>query len=260
MNLQVLVATMHQNDHSILEKMNIQSDAIVVNQCDRNHFENFEYHRNQIRFLSLAERGVGLSRNNALMRATAEICLFSDDDVTYVDGYRDLVLNAFKKHRDAGLIVFNVPSTNPQRQPETTKRNHRVRWFNSLRYGTYRMAIKTETIRRQNVYFSLLYGGGARFGSGEDSLFIFDCLKKRIKVYADTSVIGYVSQENSTWFEGHTEKYFTDKGALYHSLSGKWCTLLCLQYTLRRKSTFKSEMNWFKAFKLMMRGAKDMKK
>ena len=41
MTLQVLVATMHQTDHSLLEKMNIQSDAIVVNQCNRNEVERF---------------------------------------------------------------------------------------------------------------------------------------------------------------------------------------------------------------------------
>lgn len=31
MTLQVLVAAMHQTDHSLLEKMNIQSDAMIDN-------------------------------------------------------------------------------------------------------------------------------------------------------------------------------------------------------------------------------------
>lgn len=35
MDLQVLVSTMHQKDYSIIEKMNINSDAIIINQCDR---------------------------------------------------------------------------------------------------------------------------------------------------------------------------------------------------------------------------------
>ena len=58
MNLQVLVSTMHQTYPSLLEKMNIQSDAIIINQCDRNEFEEFEYKGNNIKFLSFAERGV----------------------------------------------------------------------------------------------------------------------------------------------------------------------------------------------------------
>ena len=66
MTLQVLVATMHQTDHSLLEKMNIQSDAIVVNQCNRNEVERFMYNGHQILWMSLNERGIGLSRNTLI--------------------------------------------------------------------------------------------------------------------------------------------------------------------------------------------------
>ena len=42
MKLQVLVSCMHQQDYSLLEKMNIQTDAIIINQCDINKFENIK--------------------------------------------------------------------------------------------------------------------------------------------------------------------------------------------------------------------------
>ena len=87
MTLQVLVATMHQKDHSLLERMNIQCDAIVINQCDRDEIERFQFRGHDILWMSLKERGVGLSRNTALMRATADILLFADDDVVYNDGW-----------------------------------------------------------------------------------------------------------------------------------------------------------------------------
>ena len=50
MKIQVLVATMHQTDHSLPEKMNIQTDAIIINQCDRNEYEEFTYNGHTIRF------------------------------------------------------------------------------------------------------------------------------------------------------------------------------------------------------------------
>lgn len=34
MGLEVLIATMHQTDYSLPEKMNVESDAVVINQCD----------------------------------------------------------------------------------------------------------------------------------------------------------------------------------------------------------------------------------
>lgn len=40
MKLQVLVSCMHQQDYSLLEKM-YQTDAIIINQCDINKFEEY---------------------------------------------------------------------------------------------------------------------------------------------------------------------------------------------------------------------------
>ena len=37
--LQVLVATMHQRDFSLVEKMNIRCDAVIANQADRSSFD-----------------------------------------------------------------------------------------------------------------------------------------------------------------------------------------------------------------------------
>ena len=87
MHVQVLASVMNQSDHNILERMNIQTDAIIINQCDQTQFEELEYQNRRIRFLSFAERGVGLSRNNALLRSDGDILLFADDDVVYEDGY-----------------------------------------------------------------------------------------------------------------------------------------------------------------------------
>ena len=60
MGVQVLVATMNQNDHSLIKKMNIKSDAIVGNQADFNLVERFKYKDNDITYLNFDEKGVGL--------------------------------------------------------------------------------------------------------------------------------------------------------------------------------------------------------
>jgi len=258
MDLQVLVATMHQNDNSLIEKMNIKSDAIIINQCDKNDIQEFEYKGYKIKFLSFAERGIGLSRNNALMRATADICLFADDDVTYVDDYKEIIYRAFEQNSNADMIVFNVPSTNPNRPSQEIIQSRRVRWFNCLKYGAVRIAIRTNKIKQANIYFSLLFGGGAKYGSGEDSLFIFECIKKGLKVYAEPAVIGYVSQEDSSWFKGYTDKFFIDKGALFSCISKRWSKLLCLQFAIRHRKMFGKDNTWREAYKLMMTGASEI--
>ncbi len=256
MELQVLVSTMHQTDKGLLNKMKIRSDAIVINQCERNYFEEFMYEGNCIKFLSFAERGIGLSRNNALMRATADTCLFADEDVTYVENYKAIIQNAFKKNPTADIIIFNVPSTNTDRPTYTIEKYRRIRFFNCLKYGAVSMAVRTEQVRKVNVHFSILFGGGAKYSAGEDSLFIAECIRKGLKVYSSPEVIGYVSQEKSTWFEGYSDKYFIDKGAFYKCLSKQYAKLLCLQFVIRHRKMFRKDKSLNEAYKLMIRGTK----
>ena len=108
MRIQVLVAAMNQSDHSLIKKMNIKTDAIVGNQCGFNSVEKFNIGDQKIQYLNFAERGVGLNRNNTLMRADADICLFADDDMVYEDNYSEIIKNAFQRYPDADVIVFNL--------------------------------------------------------------------------------------------------------------------------------------------------------
>ena len=87
MKLETLVSAVREDVAALAEKMNLQSDAVIINQCDENTYLEYEYGGNTIRGYSFAEKGVGLSRNNALLRAKADIVLFSDEDIVYHDGY-----------------------------------------------------------------------------------------------------------------------------------------------------------------------------
>ena len=235
MKLQVLVSTMHQTDHSLLEKMNIQSDAIVVNQCDRDCIERFTFRGHDVLWMSMNERGVGLSRNNALMRASGDILLFADDDVVYTDGYAD-------------------ESQNPDRPEAIVENKYKLHWYNSLKFGAFRIAIRKDAIRKANVFYSLLFGGGARYQSGEDNLFIIQCLKKGIKGLASNVIIGTVQQEESTWFKGFDEKYFFDKGVLMKQCFGPWAKIL-LVALLAKNGRQTQKMGLKKALECAFKGA-----
>ena len=254
MKIQVLISTMHQTDHSLLDKMNIQSDAIVVNQCNRNEIEEFEYKGHQILWMSLKERGVGLSRNTALMRATADIILFADDDVVYDDGYEKTIVDCFEKYATIDMLIFRVESTNKDRPTKKESRNHRLTWFNSMKYGAFRIAIRKAAIRKANVFYSLLFGGGAKYQAGEDTLFIQQCLKNKIKAISVQKRIGIVEQNQSTWFVGCNEKYFHDKGVLVRHCFGLWAKPLLLLLLVKNRHEA-DELGFQKAIKCAFDGA-----
>ena len=108
MGIQVLVAAMHQKDHSLPEKMNIRTDVIVATPCDRDSIESFCWNGHDVVYINRNQRGVGLNRTPALLQATADICLLADEDVVYYDGYEKIVADAYDRHPDADVIIFDM--------------------------------------------------------------------------------------------------------------------------------------------------------
>lgn len=226
MTIQVLVATMHQTDHSLLEKMNIQSDAIVINQCDEDKIERFSYQGHSVLWMSLQERGVGLSRNTAFMRATADVVLFSDEDVRFVDGYPQIIERGFQKNPRADMLLFDLETIGAKQPVKRIRGARRVRLFNSMRYGVVHFTCRRERFFEAGITFNLLFGGGAKYSCGEDSIFLANAMSRHLKIWTEPSCIGAVYQGESTWFKGYTQKYFYDKGVLMRTAFGLWAFLL----------------------------------
>lgn len=256
MTLQVLVAAMFQKPQELVQKMNISSDAIMINQCDDYGYEELEERGHKIRFFSMAERGVGLSRNNALLRADHTISLFSDDDIVYDEDYEQKVLTAFETYPKADVLLFNVQVA-PERRTYFIEKFGRVRWFNCGRYPAYSIAVRTEAVHKKNIAFSLLFGGGAKYSAGEDSLFLRDCIRKGLKVYKVPVLLGSETPGESTWFFGYTEKFFFDRGVLYYHLYGKLRYLMGLRFVLAKRREMCKEITWQKAFGYMRAGMKE---
>lgn len=261
MKVQVLASIMNEPPNAleqVVKRMHIASDAIIINQCERNDVEEYTLDDTyKIKMLSFQEKGVGLSRNNALMRANADIVIFADNDVVYVDDYVHMVQKEFEKQKDADMIVFRVPNIeNKAKEKELSEKNTRVRIYNCLKYGAVRFAVKRESINKKNIYFSLLFGGGAIYGSGEDSIFITECIRKGLKVYHSNKILGYLMPNESTWFKGYDEKFFIDKGALFQCLFSSLSSLMSLQFIMRHKNFTVDGINTLHALKLMNQGKK----
>ena len=259
MTIQTLVSCVKQNMEEVASKMNLQTDAIVINQCEKNGYLEYEHKGHTICCYDFKEKGVGLSRNNALLRATADIVLFSDEDIVYEDGYDKKILNEFEKHTEKDFLLFNM-EVEPERATYHIASESTVKWYNCGRYPTYSFAIRREKLHKNNITFSLLFGGGAKYSNGEDSIFIRDCLKKGMKALAVPVTIGKEVPRPSTWFAGYNEKFFFDRGVLYAYLYGKMAKPFALRFLLKHRNImFKEEypIPMKKAYALMKEGMKE---
>ena len=256
MTVQLLVAAMHKEPLALAQEMQLDSDAIIVSQGETYGYEELEYKGHKIRYFAMAERGVGLSRNHALLRAEGDICLFADEDIVYEPGYARAVEEAFGRYPDADMILFNVQAA-PGRETYHIEKAGRVSALKCGRYPTYSMAVRRERAHRLNVTFSLLFGGGARYSNGEDSLFIRECIRKGMKVYKVPVRLGYEKERPSTWFKGYNRKFFYDRGVLYHHLYGSLKKLWALRFLLAHRGEMCCEIPWRQAYKIMCEGMRD---
>lgn len=239
MRLEVLVSTMKQSNFDLIKKMNIRSDAIIINQFNSMNYEEVVKEYGKIRMYTFNERGVGLSRNSALMRSDADIVLFADDDVVYVDDYKNIIIKEFENNPQVDIIIFNISSGNNCAIPQF-KKNKKLHLHNILKFGTYRIAARRNSLLKNNITFSLLFGGGAKYSAGEDSFFLRDCIKSGLKCMGSVKDIGIVTHEESTWFKGYNEKYFFDKGVFARAMfkHRSIAYLFCLQDYYRHKNLY----------------------
>jgi glycosyltransferase involved in cell wall biosynthesis len=249
--VEVLVATTKQVDLAIFTKMNIQTDVIIANQCDQNGFVEQYSNGCRVRMLSTNTKGVGINRNLAMQLSEAEICLLADDDLVYTDGYEQIVLKEFDENPQASIIGFSITEVGQKTQPRIY--NHTKKTKHN--FGAAVIAYRNSDIKKANISFIRLFGGGAKYSCGEDSLFCFDAKRKGLVIYQSKENLGSLNVGNSSWFHGYTDKYYYDKGAIYCALSNTFGGLYCIRQLFIHPEQYKrGNKTFWQALHLMNNG------
>ena len=250
---EILCVTMHQRDFSKIQEMNIHSDVVFANQAETTKFEEYLFEGHRARMITTDTRGVGINRNLGLLYAQGEICLFADDDVRYCDDVEKIVLSEFDAHPDADIMIFQF-DTNSDRKVKKPQKTRKCSRFSRMPWGAVRVAFRLKELKKINIWFTTLFGGGCLFPSGEDSIWLTDVRRKGLKIYVSNKTIGTVSFETSTWFTGYDEKYYFGKGAFYQAARPKLICLWRHYFALRTRG--RGNMPYFEKIKWMRLGAK----
>ncbi len=248
---EILCVTMNQHDFSKIKEMNIRSDVVFANQCDHTSYEEHEFDGHTAKMISTQTRGVGINRNMALTYASADICLFADDDVVYDDDMEERVVAEFDAHPDADIFIFHLDTDSDRKQIQYSK-TKKCGYFAQMPWGGSRIAVRLNAIRKANVWFTTLFGGGCVFPSGEDSMWLTEAKRKGLIFYVSKETIGKVSFDESTWFTGYDEKFFFGKGAWIAAMHSRFFALWSAYYTFRYRNS--GVLSFKEKLKLMRKG------
>ncbi|MDY6143826.1 MAG: glycosyltransferase family A protein [Arcanobacterium sp.] len=244
MKVEHLISTMNFPGLELIENMVIREDCLVINQVDHQEDvgqSSLPFHNATVRIYSFLEKGISLSRENALIRSHGDLLLFSDDDMRYIDNYSSIIINEFENNPHADVIVFDVTRENsngrwiaPRHGAE--KPLSRIRIWDALQYGTTNIVVKRRSLLRHNIHFDQAFGNGI-YGS-EDTLFIFDALKSGMKIYRSPITIASTDVGSSSWFSGYDLQYLLKAGAMFYRLSARLYPQISLYYAIKHRHHF----------------------
>ena len=262
MKLEILLSTMNLNgmeeNKQLLNKMNAQIDTLTINQITKPEIqeENNMYSRN--RLISVRDRGLSKSRNMAIENAKGDICIIADDDVKYVDNFQKIIENEYKKNKKYDIICFWIESNNKNRKIKRmmTSSLGRIR---AMRICSVQMTFKREKIIEKGIMFNENFGIGASCDRGEENIFLWECIRKGLKIKFVNKKIADVNLENSAWFDGFTEDYFVKQGRVFYELSNRYYKLLALQFAVRKYHLYKKSMGLNEVIKALLSGAQKQK-
>lgn len=256
---QVLLSILGMEDISYIDSLNITGDAVVINQCDETLEEDIIRRSvngsdQAVKYVKTSDRGLSKSRNLAISKADAEICMLCDNDVVYIPDYDKIIVNEFEKRPDADIIVFYIKR---KEKPVPNYPEERVMdYLSVLKIFSPEIAFRRERI--SDIWFNTDFGAGSgKYIMGEENIFLYDALKKKKKIYYVPIQIAELKEVESTWFSEYNEVFFVSRGANFAAMSKLWSHVLIWQFALRKRGLYSQKLTMGQALRFMYDGRRE---
>ena len=259
--LEILVSTMNRNSLDFLESMFQNNDLnnhtiLIVNQTSKDII--LYSSQPNIRVINSFERGLSKSRNLAIKNAEGHFCLIADDDVVFLKGFQEIILDAFKAQKNTDVITFKTSTTEGKpyyKYPNSivdVKKIHR-------KILSIEIAFNRKAILSNKITFDENFGLGSTFEDGENFFFLNDIFLKKLKAQFTPEFI-VIHEPLSSSDEVTSDRYIYARSAMYYKSYGMMAYLYIIKLIfslLRRRLISFSEI--IPKFKMGIKGIEKYK-
>lgn len=256
MKLEVLMSCMYQTDGTLVRRSGLTGDVVVVNQCDWDGYAEYPTEKGTARMFFSKQRGLTKSRNLAIQKSQADICLLCDDDEEFVSDYESRILSAYENLPEADIVILKIIN----REASFPDRVMRLHFPQTLKVSSWQISFRRDRLLASGVFFDELLGAGTGNGAEEELKFLTDCEKAGLRIYYVPVEIASVAQTQSTWFHGYDTKFFENRGATTRYILGSGiASFYALYYIVRKKSMYQSFISPTQALLATFRGIQENK-
>ncbi len=169
--------------------------------------------REDLAIFHTCTHGLSLNRNHAIAHSTAPLCLIADDDLHYNAGGLQAVIDTFSKHPEIDIAAFSHTGGDNKYFPS---------------YGfdmslppkgyyltSFEIAFRRSSVTGCGIRFNEFFGLGCdRFGSGEEDIWMADCLRSGLKArFFPVDIVTHPGRTTGTSRQG-TESVLRAQGAV----------------------------------------------
>lgn len=251
---EILLSCMFLSDSKeMIKRSHITSDTVIINQCDEENYKEENICNALLRTFSVTDRGLTKSRNLAISKSQADICIICDDDEIFNEGYEKAVLSAYDALPDADIIIFDMVDR-PLKWGNSIKR---LGYIDLMSVSSWQITFRREKLLASGVLFDENMGAGSGNGAEEEFRFLTQCRKAKLRIYHYPFRLASVAQMQSTWFKGFDEEFFVNRGNTTRYIMGLPLSVLYAAYYAFAKRKQLSGMSMLRAFSYTVKGIKE---
>ena len=191
---------------------------IIIHQSNSvNLFPNFLRNKNII-YKNIKKQNLSIAKNIGLRIAKSNNIFFLDDDVSIKNNYF-LECTNFYKNKKCDLLFSKIIQNKSFKPLSKNMGNHdiKINFLNSSCCLSSSMCLFLKN--KNKLFFDEKFGLGAKYGSGEETDYIFNNLKKKNSIYYLSKALIYhpeefSDQKNSSQVYDKFFAYGTGQGAL----------------------------------------------
>lgn len=256
MKLEVLMSCMNQSDDALVRRSGLTGDVVVINQCDWDGFACYPTRDGCARMFFTRQRGLTRSRNLAMEKSVADICLLCDDDETFVPDYQRRILDAYENLPQADVLILKMENR-PASFPDRTMR---LRFPLTMKVSSWQISFRRQRVMEAGVRFDELLGAGTGNGAEEELKFLTDCQRAGLRIFYAPVAIASVAQTASTWFHGFDEHFFENRGATTRYILGTGiASVYAVYYVVRKRRLYRQTIRPGRALRAIFRGIRENK-
>ena len=249
MKIEFLIATTNRTDLTFLEKMfqNIDIKTIkilIINQC----FEipvpkNISTSHQNIRIISVNEKGLSKSRNLALKNAIGDICVIADDDIVYEKDILEKIQYDYATNNFDMVTYRTIVANKTSKKYGDNFNKHNV--LSIMSVCSIQITLNSRSIINHGILFDEKFGvGSVNYPCGEENIFLKDCLDNHLQCFSSNFILNtHPSETNGDSF---SEKHLIAKGAVFTRMFSNTLFALFILWAFICKKTplIVKQRNW----------------